>query len=319
MAGMKVRPPFPWPPDKAQLLHRADRLEWATLFFMSTVVVVMWLAQGSSQAMRSAWIEDVLSLVPATTYLIARRFEERPPDHRFPFGYYNAIPLAYLVSATTILIFAGYMIYSSGKELLSDDHPSIGLVSVFGNDVWMGWVMMAALLYSVIPPMVLGAMKTPVAEELHDKVLIADAAMQRADWKTGLAALAGVAGVGFGLWWADAVAALIIAVDVLNDGRRHVLAALRDLADEIPMTFKDRDEDPVTEEVRAAVLALDWVAEAEVALRDEGHPVSGTIYIRPKEPEPWVERLRDACNAAHAADWRTYDLNVVVLPPEPRS
>jgi cobalt-zinc-cadmium efflux system protein len=37
----------------------------------------MGLSMGSSQAMRTAWIEDTLGLVPPIVFLIAARFEER--------------------------------------------------------------------------------------------------------------------------------------------------------------------------------------------------------------------------------------------------
>ena len=30
----------------------------------------------------------------------------------------------------------------------------------------------------------------------------------------------GVVGIGFGLWWADSVAASVISIDILRDGRR---------------------------------------------------------------------------------------------------
>lgn len=42
-------------------LARARRLEWWTLGWMSSVVLVMWLVMGSSQAMKTALVEDVLS------------------------------------------------------------------------------------------------------------------------------------------------------------------------------------------------------------------------------------------------------------------
>lgn len=37
---------------------------------------------------------------------------------------------------------------------------------------------------------------------MHDKVLHADAKMNKADWMTAAAALVGVLGIGLGWWWA---------------------------------------------------------------------------------------------------------------------
>ncbi len=82
--------------------------------------------------------------------------------------------------------------------------------------------MIGALLYGAIPPIFLGRMKQPLAETLHDKVLNADAAMNRADWLTAFAAIAGIIGIGIGIWWADAAAAIVIALDITRDGFKYV-------------------------------------------------------------------------------------------------
>ncbi len=59
---MKDHPPLP---DAIYAkLARARRLEWWTIFFLATIVVVMYFVLGSSQAMKSAWIEDLLSFLP---------------------------------------------------------------------------------------------------------------------------------------------------------------------------------------------------------------------------------------------------------------
>lgn len=67
--------------------------------------------------------------------------------------------------------------------------------------------MIAVALASCVAPVILGRIKRRLAEQLHDKVLRADADMNRADWLTGLATAAGVVGIGMGWWWADAAAA----------------------------------------------------------------------------------------------------------------
>ena len=66
-------------PEKIQPdLKHAVRLEWWTLAWQASIVVVMYLVMGSSQAMKSAWTEDLLGLVPASVFLIAVHFERNP-------------------------------------------------------------------------------------------------------------------------------------------------------------------------------------------------------------------------------------------------
>ena len=307
---MRTRQPFSWPQDKARALRRAVCLEWATLFFMTTIVVAMYFALGSSQAMKAAWIEDMLGLVPATAFLIARHFEKKPPSDAFPFGFFKGVSIAYLVSATALVLLALYMIYDSAYALIIQHHPTIGLVEILGVEFWMGWLMIAVLVYSIIPPVILGRMKKPVARQIHDPVLMADSAMQQADWMTAAAAIIGIIGVGFGFWWADSVAAILISLDVLNDGRKHLVRSVSDLADHSPRRIGGSDADPALDDVRQAVLALDWVADAEILLRSEGHIVTGSIIVRPLSTENLAQRLDEAKRVATESNWHVHEPTV---------
>ncbi len=313
---MRQRDPFHWPADKEKALRRARRLEYATIFFLATIVVAMYFTLGGSQAMRTAWYEDLLGFVPSLAFLGARHFEKRPPDERFPFGYFKAVSIAYLVAATALMLLALYMIYDSGMALLHQEHPTLGLMHLFGYDFWIGWAMIAALLYSIVPPVVLGRMKAPVAKELHDPVLMADAAMQQADWMTAAAAIAGIIGVGFGLWWADSVAAILIALDVLNDGRKHIVRAVADLADHAPTKLTSSSADPVIDGVREAVMSMKEVEQAQVQLRTEGHLLTGTIFVRCTADTLTADLATRIRTAAEKADWRVYDPAVTLLPIE---
>jgi cobalt-zinc-cadmium efflux system protein len=52
-------------PDQLQgAMRRAERLEWWSIAWTISVIVVMGAAMGSSQTMKTAWIEDCLSLIP---------------------------------------------------------------------------------------------------------------------------------------------------------------------------------------------------------------------------------------------------------------
>ncbi len=313
---MRVRPPFRWPEDKARIRRRAIRLEWITLGAMATVVTAMFFTVGNSQAMRTALIEDLLGFVPAIAFLVAAHVEQKPPSRRFPLGHYRALSIAYLVGATATCGVGLVLLFDSASSLLSQTHPSIGQVTLFGEDLWLGWLMIAALLYSAVPPVVLGRMKLPLAKAIHDKVLISDAAMQKADWMTALAGILGIVGIGFGLWWADAAAALVISLDVARDGGRHVWRAVKDLADEIPRTVDRAEPHPAIAAARRAALACDWVAEAEVELREEGHLITGTVYVVPRPGSRPLQHLEELRAALAAADWRLYETVVALLPPE---
>ena len=51
--------------------------------------------------------------------------------------------------------------------------------------------------------------------------------------------LAGVGGIGLGLWWADYAAALLISASILHDGFKNTRAAVSALMDKRAMTYDD--------------------------------------------------------------------------------
>lgn len=263
------------PPEIKDDLDHAVRLEWWTIGWQLSIVVVMAMVMGSSQAMKSAWIEDALGLVPATVFLIAVHYEHKAPNKRFPFGYTRLNSLAFLIAATALLFMGGYLIYDSGMKLIAAEHPTIGPVTLLGEKIWLGWLMMAALIYSIIPPVILGRMKQPLSERLSDKVLYTDSLMQKADWMTGLAAIIGIGGVGFGFWWADSAAAILIAFDIAHDGFRAVRIATSELIDGAPRAL---DSASLHQEAKSLEKALaEQYPGGEVRLRETGRYIAAEV------------------------------------------
>jgi cation diffusion facilitator family transporter len=242
---------------------------------MATVLVVMFLALGGSQAMRTAFIEDILSLVPAVTFLIAARLEPKDPTAKYPFGFTGVNSLAFLVSAVVLTVMGTLLLMENAMALVKAEHPTLGPIELFGRQVWSGWVMIPALAYSVVVPLVLGHLKQPVAERLCDKVLHTDALMQKADWMTGLAGIAGVLGIAFGLWWADAAAACFISLSILQDGLKSIRTASAELLDGAPRKLENAD---VADDARDLQTRLEqrWPG-ATVRLRESGRYIVATV------------------------------------------
>ncbi|GAA1340936.1 cation diffusion facilitator family transporter [Saccharothrix algeriensis] len=310
---MKVSDRFELPPDKAALHRRAVRLEWWTIAFFAAAVALLAVTLGQSQAMKAAWIEDMLGLVPPAAFLVADRFRNRPPDRRFPYGYHRAVSVAFLAGSVALLGLGGYVVYDSAARLLAGERAPIGLVELFGVQLWLGWLMIAVLLATMVPAILLGRAKLRIARELHDKVLYADAEMNRADWLTAAAAVLGVLGIGFGLWWADAVAALVIGGDIVRDGVRTTRGAVADLMDDRPRVVDGSRPHPTPDALLAGVLDHDWIADAWLRVREEGHVFVGELLVVPVAGvDRLVERLEELQRWARAFDWRVHDL--VVAP-----
>ena len=304
---------FELPPELEPVQRRAIRLEWITIAYLLTAIAALYLTLGNSQAMKAAWIEDSLSLLPPIAFLVANRIRKKPASERFPWGRHRAVSIGYLGASLALLTMGTWLLVDSALKLVSAEHPPIGVVSVFGQTFWLGWLMLPALAWSALPAYVLGRMKLDLASQLHDKVLYADAKMNKADWLTAGAAGIGVIGIGFGLWWADAVAALAISLDIAHDGWTNVRAATRDLMDEQPSTYDDERPHPLNERIYDELRRLPWVADAQVRMREEGHVFGVEAFVVPAGGgEVALEWLEEARERLEGLDWKLRD--VVVAP-----
>jgi cation diffusion facilitator family transporter len=310
------------PPDKHEKLLKAVRLEWISIVYLVTAITLLYFTLGSSQAMKAAWVEDILGLTPPIAFLVASRIRNRKPNDRFPYGYHRATSIAYLCASVALLALGAFILYDSVSKLVKFEHPPIDLVKPFGDrPVWLGWLMLGALAYSTAPQVLLGRLKQPLAKELNDKVLYADAEMNRADWMTGCAAMLGVVGIGFGLWWADSVAASLISLDIVRDGGKNLRVAVVDLMDKEPTVVDDSRADPLPLWIKNELMLMDWVKDAEVRLRESGHVFVGEAFVVPVDNEDLVNRLEWANEHLLGLDWRLHEL--VIAPvreidrPEP--
>jgi divalent metal cation (Fe/Co/Zn/Cd) transporter len=182
---------------------------------------------------------------------------------------------------------------------------------MFGETIWLGWLMIAALAYSVIPPVILGRLKKPIAERMRDKVLHTDALMQKADWQTGLAGMAGVLGIGLGLWWADAAAAAFISVSILKDGISNIRTASAELVDGAPRALEGQHLADDAKQIRER-LEQRWPG-GRVRLRESGRYIIASIDGVPSPPR--LPKLTEIANPD--APWRLTRLTFA--PPAPES
>ena len=304
------------PPEKEAAFRKAKRLQQISIAYLISAIALLAVVLGSSQAMKAAWIEDILSLVPPTAFLIANRVRRRSPDAHYPWGYHRAVSIGYLVASFALLMLGAYVLFDSVHKLMLADRPPLGVFPIGGWDPWSGWLMLAALAYTGIPPVFIGRMKLKLADEIHDKVLYADGEMNRADWMTAGAAALGVIGIGIGWWWADAVAGAFISLDIVRDGVRNIGAASADLMDRVPRTYDSEHEDPIVRELRDDLRSEDWVADAEVRVREMGHVYAGEAFVVPADGEDLIGRATRCRTRLLDDHWQLHDIVIVLVDPD---
>jgi cation diffusion facilitator family transporter len=311
---MKASPAFEFPPEQDRAFRKARRLEWLTIAYLLSVVVLMYFVLGSSQAMKSAWLEDILSLIPPVVFLVASKIAIRAPNQRFPYGYHRAVSIAFLVASAALLTMGGWLLIDAAIKLIKVEHPTIGGVQLFGHTIWLGWLMLPTLVWSGVPAVLLGRAKLPLASTIHDKVLHADATMNKADWLTASAAFVGVLGIGLGYWWADAVAAAVISLGIIHDGYTNLREVVTNLMDEVPKTVERTELDPLPGRVEGRLKQFPWILDAQVRMREEGHVYFGEAFVVVTETEDLPERLYEATEACTGLDWRVHDMVLAVIP-----
>lgn len=313
------------PAEQQQALRKAVRLEVVTFGYMITAVVTVMLVMGSSQAMKAAWIEDMLALIPPIAFLVAVHRARRRPTADHPYGYHRSVATGHLTSAVALLAMGLFLIEDSATSLIRMEHPPVGTMQVFGHTVWAGWLMIAAMVYTGIGPVILARIKLPLAEQLHDKVLFADADMQKADWMTAAGTIVGVLCIGVGWWWGDATVALLIALSIVRDGWTNLKFASAALMDQRARTYDDKEPHHLTFEVDEVLRRLAWVRDARSRVRDEGHVFHVESFVVGRGGEVTVAQLEEAVAVLQGLDWKIND--VVVMPvrdlpetvPDPRA
>ncbi|HKX78379.1 MAG TPA: cation transporter [Novosphingobium sp.] len=271
-------------------LKAARRLEWWNIGWTISIVTVMGLAMGSSQAMKTAWIEDTLGLIPPIVFLIATRYEARGANEKFHYGYDRVNSLGFLVAAVALGGVGFFLFKDAVMVLWAQEHVTVGTVRIAGRDVWLGWFMLAAQLYATIPPLIIGHKELSLAKRLRDKLLHTDALMNKANWQTGVAGILGVAGIGFGLWWADPLAAAFISLSILWDAYNSLKVAMAELVDGVP---RELGEDKVSSEAQAigAALKARFPEADNVLLRETGRYIRAEVVGASPTPDFSIDDL----------------------------
>lgn len=263
------------PKEIRDAMQAARRLEWWNIFWTFTYVAVLGAAMGSSQAMKTAWVEDMLGLIPPVVFLVSERFERRAPNRRFHYGYDRVNGLGFLIAAVALTAVGLLLLKDSLAALIAREHVTVGTVRIGGHDVWLGWFMLAAQAYASIPPFIIGRKELPLAEKLRDKLIHTDALMNKANWQTGVAGFVGIALLGFGFWWGDAVAAALISASIIWDGWRALRIATAELVDGIP--YELGKDIPAKDAAGIAKALRKQFPGAKVLLRETGRYIRAEV------------------------------------------
>jgi cation diffusion facilitator family transporter len=308
---------IPETPGAEQELKKAHRLAWLSIAYIFSTIAMLFFVMSGSQALKTEMSGEILSLIPPTLFLIGDRISRREPSRRYPFGYERAVSAGYVGAATALLLVGVYLFFDGGMKLAMREHPTIGGFPLFGHVVWTGWLGIAVLLWSGVPAHFIGKAKRKSAEVLHDKTLAADADINAADWQSAAAAILGIIGIAFGLWWADSAAAVLISLEIMRSGWTELKTALGDIMDRRPLTLDQKEVDPVDDRIDHFLRRQPWVKDVIVRVRERGREFTAEAHVVPKADQLSVEEVSRAGKLACRVDPRLADVTIAPVKEMP--
>lgn len=302
----------PAKPEAEHALKTAHRLAWISIAYMFSTIAMLFFVMSGSQALKTEMTGEFLSLIPPVLFLVGDRFTRREPNERFPYGYERAVSAGFIGAAVALLGVGAFLLFDGAMKLVMREHPTIGGFELFGQTIWTGWLGIAVLVWSGLPAFFIGRAKRRVAEILHDKTLAADAQINAADWQSASAAIVGLIGVALGFWWADALAAVLISVEIIRSGWAELRSALGDIADRKPQAILSKEDEPVPELLTQFLRQQPWVEDVIVRVRERGREFTADAHVVPATEEGLVDAITETAQHARKIDPRLAD--IVIAP-----
>lgn len=301
-----------FPPAIQKIYSKATMYEWISFFYMVSCTVFSFVVMSNSQTMKTIWLEDTLGIIPPLSFLVASRIIRWKSTRNFPYGFHKVNGMAFLTSSLALTILGIYLFCDGLVVLFKAEHPTIPNIFIGRNSIWLGFIMICALLWSSLPSTILGHIKIPLAKKLYDKILYSDSKMNKASWMSGFASILGIIGIGLGFWWADATVGVIISLSIMKDGLSNLKQSVLDLLDEVPKTLGSTKTDKLLNEVKSLILEEKWIKDANIRFRDEGHVFFGDIIIHLKDKHVSIEKIKNLQHKIEKFHWRLHD--VVIMP-----
>ncbi|NWG25157.1 MAG: cation diffusion facilitator family transporter [Pseudorhodoplanes sp.] len=258
---------------------------------------VVGLMTGSLAILSEAAHSFIDFIATVMTYA-AVRISGKPADEEHHYGHGKFESVAALAETALLFVLSGAVIWEAIKRLMGEDAAVEATLAAF-----------AVMIASVIVDFFRARLLYRVAADTSSEALEADALHFSSDMWSSVAVLIGLAGVLAGLQWADAVAALVVAVFVLLAGWRLGRRTLDTLLDTAPAGLSERFSS-------VASLVPGVVAVENVRLRQVGKDIFAEIGVAVSRTLPIdrVASLKDAVIAAIRAEFPNAQTSVTIEP-----
>ncbi len=184
---------------------------------------IVGISTGSLAILSEAG-HSLIDLGAAIMTYVAVRISGKPADKEHHYGHGKVESVSALGETALLFLLSGIVIWEAVKRLI--DHEPHSVTATY----WAFGVMAASVVIDFYRARALSR----VAKATQSQALEADALHFSSDLWASLAVLAGLVGVYFKFWWADAAAALLVALLVCVAGWRLGRRTIDTLTDTAP-------------------------------------------------------------------------------------
>jgi cation diffusion facilitator family transporter len=297
------------------LMKHARRLAALMIAYLVVDIVVLYLLWNGSQSIFALIVADVPELVAPVAFLASSAVLGKRPTLSYPFGYHRAITLGAFASSVALLALGLLILLLATLSLLQQSRPTIPPLDIAGEQVWLGWVLLAYLVVGTLVPLLLGRAMLKPARPLNNKVLYDAARTLSADWQSTLAAMGGILGVAVGLWWLDVAAAAGIALSIIRDGVRNTRRTGGAMMDRMPTKVGSSDLIDLVRRIEEVAEQASWTGDCEVRLREVGDLYVGEVLVEARNNRVDIEQIDQLTSRIHDLDWTLQEVLVVTVRP----
>jgi cation diffusion facilitator family transporter len=207
---------------------------------------IVGLSTGSLAILSEAG-HSLIDLGATVMTYAAVRVSGKPADDEHHYGHGKIESVSALGETALLFLLSGVVIWEAVKRLLEHEAHAVTATT------WAFAVMAGSVIIDFFRARAL----SQVAKATQSQALEADALHFSSDLWASLAVIAGLVGIHFGLWWADSVAALAVALLVCVAGWRLGRRTIDTLTDTAPAGAAENITDIATDV--AGVVGVDRV------------------------------------------------------------
>ncbi|SEF75023.1 cation diffusion facilitator family transporter [Marinobacterium lutimaris] len=202
-------------------------------------IVVGLLA--SSAALVADGVHSLSDLFTDIIVIVVLRLSHQAPDRNHPWGHGRFETIGTVVLGVILAAVGALIAYESVMRLLADTQPSPP-----------GWLALGAAAISIVGKEWIFRYTLKIGKALKSDLIIANAWHSRSDALSSVVVLIALAGAMMGIWWLDALAAVVVAVLIGKIGWDLVARSVTELVD----TALPEER---VKELRATTLAVEGV------------------------------------------------------------